>query len=564
MALVALGLIFCALRLIGLDHGRPPIMYHADERHYAGVAARMSWSDLDPHRFENPPLLTYALFGAGRLRALVTGEDSTRRWINQGGLYRLSRILAALFGAATAFVVAAGARRLAGDRAALAALLVVGFSFLHGRDSHFGVNDVPMTFLVAVVTWLSLRVLAGEGLRWALAAAVVAGLAGATKYNGAIAVALPPLALLLSRARPRRVVLLALALPLVSLLSFVVANPFALLSWDDFSAGFVNQYTRWGNSPSWGQSREALPLLYGRATLAMLGGAHAVAVVWGTLIVVVRRRRTAALVLAFPLLYLAGMLSKELFFWRFVLPLLPALALLAALGWDSALGFCQGFAERVTARDRSLGLAELSTTSPRRVPIGALSVVLLLGGCAWPAAQLLRLDQLLSVEPTWLLARDWILKQRPAGGQVFAAGLPPSLPSPWTMHGLSAHLPALHMVKDPGDGWPAIERGGLVISDSWISRGGQLEETAAKRAAFQAMLEQNFERVAVFSPGPHGDAGPHVLDTLYAPLVDLWSIERPGHTLRIYRVPPRTWLRTMVLDGDGDELAIPPAPGNER
>ena len=556
LTLAALALTFCALRLIGLDHGDPPVMYHADERHYAGVAARMTWGDLDPHRFENPPLLTYALFGVSQVRAVVWGEPSTRRWINQGGLYRLSRILAALLGAATAFVVAAAARRLAGDRAGLAALLLVGFSFLHGRDSHFGVNDVPMTFLVAVVTWMSLRVLAGDGLRWAWWGAVVAGLAAATKYNGAIAMALPLLALMLGRDRPRRWWLCALGLPVVSLLAFVVANPYALLSWDDFSAGVINQYTRWGDSPAWGQSREPLPMLYGRATLVMVGGAHAVALLWGVVTIVGKSWRTAAVLLAFPLLYLAGMLTKSLFFWRFVLPLLPALAVLAALGWDSLLGMLErlagrGGAPRDSAADemqKAGGLAETAgvhALRSRRCSPWAAGV--LLCASAWPAAQLVRFNQLLAVPPTWLQARDWIMENASRGQHVFAAGLAPSLPPGWTMHSLSVHLSALHNVTDPKTGLPVIERGGLVIANSWTRRGGELEETAGKREAFLARLDEEFEVLAEFTPGPHGDPQPYVLDSLYAPLADLWGIERPGHTLRVYRVPAKSWMKTMVV-----------------
>ena len=540
LTLAVLALIFCALRLIGLDHGDPPVMYHADERHYAGVAARMSWDDLDPHRFENPPLLTYALFGASEVRSVVWGEESTRRWINQGGLYRLSRILAALLGAATAFVVASAARRLAGDRAGLAALLLVGFSFLHGRDSHFGVNDVPMTFLVAVVMWMSLRVQAGDGLRWAWGAAVVAGLAAATKYNGAIAMALPVLALVLGRDRPRRWWLCALGLPVASLLAFVVANPYALLSWEDFSAGVANQYTRWGDNPAWGQSREPMPWLYVRATLAMIGGAHAIALLWGVLMIAAKSWRTAAVLLAFPLLYLAGMLTKSLFFWRFVLPLLPALAVLAALGWDSVLGRVERLAGRGSVqRD--------SAAAPRPGRCSPWAAALLLCASAWPAAQLVRFNQLLAVQPTWLQARDWIMENAPRGQQMFAAGLAPSLPPGWTMHSLSVHLSKLQNVTDPKSGLPLIERGGLVIANSWTRRGGELEETAADRAAFLNRLDEKFELVAEFTPGPNGDPQPYVLDSLYAPLVDLWSVDRPGHTLRVYRVPAKSWMKAMAV-----------------
>jgi hypothetical protein len=546
--LALFGLIFCVLRLVGLDHGDPPTMYHADERHYAGVAARMTWDDLHPHRFENPPLLTYGLFAAGRLHASLWGEESTQRWINQGGLYRLARVISAVLGAATALVLAAAAARLGGARAGWAALCLVGFSFLHGRDSHFGVNDVPMTFLVAVVTWMSLRVLSGSSLRWAFSAALMAGLASATKYNGAIAVVLPVLAVFLCRERPRYWPVYGLALPVLSLVSFVVANPYALIAWDDFSAGFMNQYTRWGDNRAWGQSQAALSWLYGEATVAMVGWAHGFALLVGTGAVLLRRQRLALLLLAFPLLYLAGMLSKSLFFWRFALPLLPALALLAALGWDQLLTTGQNLVSKLRGG---------SAAALKEQTCAGWALALLLCASVWPAAQLLRLDQLLSERSTWLLARDWIVDHQPPGRRVFAAGFGPALPEGWEMVSLSAHLPELGRLREPGAAEPTIGRGGLVMTNSWTRQGGELEDTAEKRATFLEALEANFKLVAEFSPGPDSAGQRYLLDGLYAPLVELWAVDRPGPLLQIYRVPPGTWKKRM---GHLDESAQGEAP----
>lgn len=118
------------------------------------------------------------------------------------------------------------------------------------------------------------------------------------------------------------------------------------------------------------------------------------------------------------------------------------------------------------------------------------------------------------------------------------------------MHELGVHLHKLHQVREPGDTWPAIERGGWVITSSWISRGSEVEQNAAIRARFRDDLAENFPLVAEFTPGPHGDAQPHVLDSLYGPLVDLWSVDRPGHSLRIYRVLPRRWVKTMLLPNE--------------
>jgi len=379
-------LLFLGLRTWGLDHGSPPIMSHADERHYAGVAPRLSWGDLNPHRFENPPLLTYALFAAEQLHELWMGRAVTHKWVSGGGLFLLARWISAVLGTLTALVVAASVRRITGRwDAALAAAVVIGCSFLHGRDSHYGVNDVPMTFLVACSLHYALRGLQNGGLRPLLMSAVLAGLAAATKYNGAVAFALAPAALLLRGGRPTlRTLAGAACLGALPFVSFVAANPFAWIAFGEFRDGFVNQLTRWGDNYIWGQSRDAGTSLYFSASLAMLGFAHLTAALGGLVLLCRAHARVAALVLVFPVLYLAGMLSKTLFFWRFVLPLLPFLAVGAGLFWGEV-------ARRLAPR---LTLLRVGA----RLPLAL--TLLLVPATLQPAIQLMRHNQLLTQSHT--------------------------------------------------------------------------------------------------------------------------------------------------------------------
>lgn len=533
-ALVAAVLLCLALRLVGSEHGRPPLLPHADERHYAGVAARLTWDQLQPDRFENPPLLTYALFAGRELVALVAGAEDGRAWVRQGGLVLLARWLAALTGALTALIVGASARRLWGPTAGWVALAVVGSSFLHGRDSHFGVNDVPMTALVAVTTHGAVVVLTGGGARWALLAALAAGLAAATKYNGAVAAALAPLAWLLRPAPPDAPAPGAGArlagaggLGLVALLGFVLGNPWVVLDPQAVRAGFENQLSGWGDAPMWGQSREPLAWLYGRATLALTGELPALLALLGLAWLVRREPRRALIVLALPVLYLAGMATKQLFFWRFVLPLLPALALLAAAG----------------------GAVLARALAPRLARPGPLLAALLLVVCLPGLVRLVRLDQLLLREPTWLQARRWALAELPRDTRLFAEGYPPRFPPGWTVIEPGLHIDKLHEVREPGRGGQevlSIQQGGVLLTDDWYRRGWAREPQAAEREAFYRRLEASFEELAVFAPGPDGNPEPYELDSLYAPLVDLWGVERPGHTVRAWRIPPHTWAQSML------------------
>ena len=552
-ACLVLAVLGGLLRASGVHRGNDPIRFHPDEIHYAGVAQQLTPDDLDPHRFENPPLLTYALYGARALHASLAGEAASREWIEAGGLYEVARWIGVVLGTATALVVAATARRLFGPAEAVAAAAVVALSFLHGRDSHFGVNDVPMVFLVAAALWCSIRAWLGGSRAWLYAAAALAGLAAATKYNGAAAVVLPVAALALrrepaARAGTRAVAPHLLPLGAVFLAGFVAGNPYSLLAFEEFRAGFVNQYVWWGDRHHFGQSSASAPVLYAQASLALVGWAHLAAAIAGAALVLARDRRLAALLLAFPLFYLAGMWSKTLFFWRFALPLLPFVALLAACGWVE-------LSRRLAGRGARAG----ATGTP-----WATLAVLLAVGSAEPAARLVRHDQLLHREATWSQARDWVLANVPPGSALFFEGYPPEYPAIEAAY--RAYTPRQRIDRlefagrhaGPGGG-PAIDGGGWLLTDSRYEASWRNERDAAYWDAFYAQIRALYPLVAEFPPGPHGDPQPFVSDTLYSPLVDLWSIDRPGHTIRIWRIPPGEWrpppgipVETSVSDSDDE------------
>jgi 4-amino-4-deoxy-L-arabinose transferase-like glycosyltransferase len=533
IAIVLAFAAFLALRVWGLHFGSPPLMVHADEYAYAGQSESMGWSNLEPAEFENPALFTHALFLARQALRLLWGAEATEKWTAAGGVYVLARWIAAVLGALTPFLVGAAAKRLLGSLAAgIAAACVVGLSFLHGRDSHYGVNDVPATFLVALALWQSARALEGGGLRPLVLASVFAGLAAATKYNAAVAAALPLAALWLredTRAQWRSRLGLSAVLGAISLAAFAAGNPFAVLDFERFFAGFRNQYSFWGDNYFWGQSREPGAWLYARASRAMLGFLHLGAVLAGAGLLLRRAPRTFAILAVFPVLYLGGMLTKTLFFWRFALPLLPFAAVFAAEAWTRAA-------------------AAIAGGAGRRWMSGAILAALLAVASIEPLAQLVRHDLLCTRPCTWLLARNWLSLNAPAGALVVAEGLPPRMPRRFRVLLPRAHIDKLRPSAIPGESQaPELEAGGYVVTDSFLEAGWQIEDSpdAERRLAVYRALREKFQLLAEFAPGPAGDPKPFATDMLYTPLVDLWSIERPGHTIRIYAVPPGAWGRLI-------------------
>src|SRR5438874_444420 len=86
------------------------------------------------------------------------------------------------------------------DEEVLVAAAFLAVAFLHVRDSHFGVTDVPAAFLTVCAFWAALRC-ATEGARDARVAlaGALCGLAASTKYNAAVAL-LPAMAAIVQPA----------------------------------------------------------------------------------------------------------------------------------------------------------------------------------------------------------------------------------------------------------------------------------------------------------------------------------------------------------------------------
>lgn len=348
VAIAALTLIGLLLRIHNIDFGMPLIV-HPDEHVVVGVAlAELKTGWFDPGRYTYPTffmnlmlpaLAIYYVYGHGK--GYWTSLDQVQA--GEPGFYLVGRYHSAVLGALTIPLTYLLARSLLGQergrRAGLIAGSIVAFSFIHVRESRFAVTDAP----TAAVATAALVAIAGmlhrRSTRDYLVAGFLCGLAGSTKYT-ALPIALPFLAAhLMGRpagswlGKPFWIGLGAIPL------GFIAGSPYALLNWRPFlqDLGWLSGFA--GN-PTPDEVRSTFLSIVGYASESGFGvPVFAISMVAIALTLYLRRREELLLV-AFILGSIPQMTySTHAFFPRFLVPLVPAVAVLVggliadALNW---------------------------------------------------------------------------------------------------------------------------------------------------------------------------------------------------------------------------------------
>lgn len=535
------------LRIWGVGFGLPHT-YHPDEHQYVDTALQVIEGQLNPGRFNNPSLYKYALAavdGVWLAVARSTGAVESRTAFlalaqsDPTSSYLLARLVTAIIGALTAVLVyllalEAGAARNGGSRsldsrrAALVAAVLLAGTYLHARQSHFAVSDVPATALVAAALLFSMRVLRHARPRDYAIAGLLAGLAAATKYSGGLVVVSLVAAHLLAegapvRAMPRRLFDRRLLLAAASFAAaFLLAVPFAVLDWPAFveDVALLIERGRTGFkglalSPDVGWVFYAKTLWWG------MGPALLAASLGGIVLALVRHRRADLVLVLFPLVLYAWMGRQLLMFARFMLPALPVLVVLAA---ELLVWLCAKLPDRDHLREAAL--------------VALTTVVLLV-----PVASTLRFDWLLTQPDTRDVAQQWIERNVPEGTKVLVHSNGPELaaidrPEPGAVVPYElTRMGTTGLSKAPLQHY--VDEGYEYFVLSSFSYDRRLLDPAKDQARreFYERLDSEFELVETFAPYASGaDTTPFIFAQVYGPATGLWELRRPGPTIKVYRV----------------------------
>ena len=403
IVLLVILVVAAAARLWSLDAGVP----HAvgiDEPQIVDRALRiLRTGDWNTHIFDYPTLVIYFHAALAILRFLwgaVNGEWSSLDGFSIAAVYATGRTAAALIGVATVWLVYRIGTALGSRPVGLLAAAQLAVSPMHVRESRYILTDAPMTALVTLAMWLTLRAMRLSTARAYAWAGAACGLAAATKYTGGVSIVAVLVAWAIAeRGVPGRGLKLAAAVGAAAA-GFFLGAPYTLIDMPAFLDGFAAQFARFavptaGGDPSWLLYVKHLSPASARFVVPLALAGMAVAL-WRP-----ATRRPAIPLVAFTAAYFYVLASHSHVFGRYALPLVPMLLVFSAVVAIEVV-------------------AALRRTPPFRRPLWGpvllgVVVVFLMGA---PTDQAVHWIAQQKRADTRELATDWLKANAPAGARI--------------------------------------------------------------------------------------------------------------------------------------------------
>ena len=516
LILVVLG--GAILRFVPIWFGLPYPQARPDEEVAIGLALKVLDGELNPHFFHWPSLTFYvfaAVLGAADGVRALFGADGAMTFSAQA---LLTRATVALCGTITIFVVFRLGQRIAGDLVGVLSAGFLALALLHVRESHFAMTDVLMTLLLCASLTLLVHAALAERpqLRMSAWAGLAGGLATSTKYNaGALAVAMLATQAVWVWQRPSSVLHWRTWMPVVVfgtvfLISFLAGTPYAILDHPKFIEDLRYDFTHLSgghNDIHLGRgwiyhATTSLPYGAGIATCA----AAAVGI-WPF----ARRHGRAAIVIgSFAVSFYLAVGSGYTVFFRYVLPLVPVICLLAAFGVVAA---SRWLAQHTGAS----GARALAVTCGIAMGPGVVY-------SAW-------FDVLLARTDTRVLAGEWLTPRLTEGATLHDSGGRYTRLDLWRSRiERPPYDPDLHVFPDGQ------------LPEWLVLQSSVLEFYASTPTPLANLARQRYVQVYRAQGRRRGREGVYDLqDAFFVPFTRFEDVVRPGPTITIHRradLPP--------------------------
>jgi hypothetical protein len=408
LAILASGLY---LRLRNNGYGLPYVYNYDEAQHFTNKAVTMINGDLDPGYYQNPSAFTYLVFVMLKVLYGVVGleltEGSVRRQFTQDPteIWELARGLAAVLAMAGVVATFWVGKRIWGLRVAVVAAAILTFAFLPVVYSRIALTDTGTFLPVVLCVYFTLRAWEDGQRRHYVLAGVFAGLAVGFKYTAGL-VLVPLIVAALVRLwrqrepdRPwyrtpwhRRPEVISLVLTgVATTVAFAITTPFFFVKPVSALYQLKQQAEAAGESAKLGQSQEGGFSYYVKSLTWGFGWAAIVASVAGAVIEIRRNRWRGILLALFPIVLFLYLATQTRYFGRWLLPMYPVLALLAAVA-----------------------LVQIaSAIRARPVVQGLVLTALVAGLMAQSVVADIRSSEVLGKEDTRQIARDWLERTQP-------------------------------------------------------------------------------------------------------------------------------------------------------
>jgi len=517
------------VRFWGLTFGLPNTDARPDEWTLVTISSGLLFVSVNPRFFHWPSLELYVVAFLYRLAWQVQHwrglfqhkyEIAIAAVMHPAAFLLVPRVIGAATGVLTVWFVYRLTRTLIDRRTGLVAAFFLAIAFLHVRDSHFGVTDVPMTCLAVAAMLPLARAFTNPGRtrdwRWA---GILTGLAASTKYGGGllVVVALSIAVIAIVDARgdqaARRATLLGLGVFLVAaLLAFIAGTPFAVIDMPHFIEGlrFDQSHLMLGHGITLGRGwlyHALFTLRYG------LGMPLAIAAVAGIVLLARQSVRTAIVIGVFPVVYYAVTGRGYTVFVRYLIPIVPFLCITAAV---AVVQIGQIFAGRRPSRAAAwISVIALCVAAPSIRTVVAF-------------------DRIIRQTDTRVLAVQWLdARRQPDDWIVDASFLELYREYP----GFGPEAPFRLARFDPS-GPAFLSKAGAPVTPEWVvlARSPLVVYTSPPEELLGALkrgyvLAETFVPTSASEPAEIFDQQ----DKFFLPYADFTARIRPGPEIQIYR-----------------------------
>jgi 4-amino-4-deoxy-L-arabinose transferase-like glycosyltransferase len=523
------------LRFYGISFGLP-YEYHVDEDQYVRQAATMGSSGLNPADWFNPPFYKYLLlaeygslylFGKALGWYTSTADFGAQMTLDPTWLYLLGRGTSALFGALTVLVTYFIGVKAYSRIVGLFSSALMAVAFLPVRESHFAVNDAAASFFITTALLGAVGITKNGTIRWYLLAGVASGLGFATKYH-ALAVVVPVilahfLSPDISFRKPRLDKLLFFFT--IATISAIVVSPYFFFSYQELLRDMIALSNAGQSGFLWEIDPDGGYLFYLKTLMWGMGWPLGSFAILAAIVAPFRRNRIDFVLLSFPWLVFLYLGSQEMFFGRFMLPVI-ALMIIVSISL----------------------LVEISSRVIRHSlwrKAALLSMLIILS--IQPFAASIRFNSLITKEDTRAIAKEWIEQNLPEGTRV-AMDWHFHCPPLSTMDRPIANSSKTYHVWMPefGVGTGLVDNSldwyrqngyeYLVACSSLYNLVAMDKEQNQARIVFYSSLDRNLVLINEVYPSGTAKEPPFIFDEMYGPTISLWQRDRPGPVIKIYQL----------------------------